>query len=481
MAKKTKDKSKHKPVTYDRDFAKKVVALLLRDDHAAARILPLLKPEWVEDQILADVADVALKYLRDFSKRPTKLVLTKECGKDVMQSRAVRRLWRMDLSDRQYVLNHLIGFARKQAVKGAVVKCAEELKAGRESEALVSRLQEALATGTDLTDLGMSLGDLDSRIGYYAQGLVTDDLIPTGMEDVDRLMNGGLGPGELGLFMAPTGGGKSFALVNVAVNAVIGANRYKVLYITIELSEKKLLRRVDKLIAGADHKLLATMPRKFMKRLRRHHRLKVHGDLRVKFFPSKSLNTNQIKAYLKALEITDDFKPDMIVVDYLDEMRAVERYQEKRDQLAAIARDLRRLAGELQIPVWSATQANRAATSKKTIRKEDIGESYEKAQVADAIITICCTPEEYEDGRMRLFMAKMRDSASERTVQARFDFARGIIVTEGINAPVGVNEGRKKRRGDADEDARDKAIAERMSKRKRDDGGSNGKKKRKAA
>ena len=79
-----KKKRKKRPVTYDKDYARKVAALLLRSDRGAARIAPLIAPEWVEDQIMADVVDVACGYFKKYKKRPTKLVLKKECGKDIV-------------------------------------------------------------------------------------------------------------------------------------------------------------------------------------------------------------------------------------------------------------------------------------------------------------------------------------------------------------------------------------------------------------
>lgn len=455
------------PVTYDKEFARKVAALSIRDVLALSRISAVIKPEWVENQIVADVVDVAINYFKKFQKKPTRLVLRKECGRDVMESAAVQRLWRIDISDKEFVLDHLSNFARKCAIRAAVLDCAKLIK-DEEDVDYVGIVSQAVQTGTDFGDMGMSLADLPSRLNYYALGENTSDLIPTGMAHIDRVMHG-LGPGELGIFMGPTGSGKSFALMNVGLNAVIGSGRFKVVHFTFELSERKLMRRYDKCISGKHHALLATAPKDFIKELKKQHLLKVHGDVRVKHYPNKTCTINHMAVYLDALEAVEDFVPDLVIVDYLDEMRAVERYAEKRDQLAAITRDLRRFAGERKVPVWTATQANRAATTKKTIRKEDIGESYEKAQVADVIITICQTPEEYHEKRMRLFLAKMRDAAGERTVQAEVDFARGLIRTVGVEDTVDTTRGedRAGRKPSNDTDERDAKIEARMKSKKR--------------
>lgn len=437
-----------RPKTYDPLFAKKVVALLLRDDAAAQRISAMLRPQWIPDAVLADVADVSVSYVRKYGKRPTKTVLAHECGRDVMRSKPVTRLWRADVSDGDYVLNHFADFCREQALKEAVIQCAADLKDGR-TDNMVALIQRAMMVGEDLTDLGGFLRDVKARVPDYLSGNAYLDLMGTGLPHLDEVIEGGVGPGEVMLVMAPTNRGKSFALMNVALNNVIGARRHKIVHYSFESNEKRVFRRYDKLISGRAHELLKSAPEKFVKALVRRHRLMVHGDVNVKFMPNKTCNIGKIKAHLHALRVAHDFVPDALVVDYLDEMRAMEKYAEKRDQLAAVARDLKQLAGELKVPIFSATQANRAATSKETIRVEDIAESYEKAQVADFIVTMCQTPKEEEEKQMRLFVAKARESAKSLSVLCNYDFARGIITSTDILRHVDVDgDERKKKRED---------------------------------
>ena len=107
----------------------------------------------------------------------------------------------------------------------------------------------------------------------------------------------------------------------------------------------------------------------------------------IKYYPTKAATVNTLSAHLKQLELKN-IKPDMIIVDYADILRDSSGMREVRHQLGAVYEDLRGLAGELEIPIWTASQANRSALDEDVIEAGKIAESYIKIMTADFVMSL---------------------------------------------------------------------------------------------
>jgi replicative DNA helicase len=440
-------------VVFDKSFALRVVALLLRSSTHAPSITMVLQPQWIEDDALADIAEAAMSYVRQFKKLPTKFVLSRELGQDVVRSPIFKKLMSIGLADAQYVMQHFFDFCQERALTEAVIAAAQKIKDGSRV-GLVEGIQQALAVGTDLSTLGTKFSEVKSRAERYRHGDRLFGVLPTGFQHIDALMHGGLAAGELGVIMAAAKKGKSFGLMNIGYHNVVSADPKRVAHASFELSEDQILKRYDLRISGKYAPLLQNAPKEFVKRLKKNHTMLRRGDVRVKYWPTRKCSVNGLRAWLDALETADNFVPDLLIVDYGDIMRPDRRIGEARHEQAGIFEDLRQLAGERVVPVWTATQANRSAVSKKTVRIEDVAESFEKCQIADAVLTFCATPDETAEKKMRIFLAAMRRSVGEITVDARYDFERGYIKTTGW--PGAVSDDAEA--AGKSEDAKDAAI-----------------------
>lgn len=429
-------------IEFDDKFQRRIVAMLLRHPDHAKRIAEMLDPAWIEGSVYADIADVAIAYVREFGKPPTKNVLRRECGDEVVQSPLFHRLYTVDLSDAAYLISHFSRFCKYRAVQRAIVDAAKLVKSGTVSPDIISKLQHAMIVGEDMSDIGMRLRETtEQRIAEYVKGTNYSSSLPTGWSHVDRLIHG-VAPGELGIIMAPTNGGKSYGLMDMGYNLITRVAGHRVLHITCEMSERKTLARFDRRIAGVKAlEAFKTAPREFGEILAYNMRQRVIGDLRVKGYPSKMATANKIMRFVDVLKTTENWAPDAIIVDYLDEMKADTRQREKRDELAEIARDLRRMAGMLRVPVWSATQTNRGSLDKQVITMADVAESFEKMHVADVVLAFCRTPEERVANKMRIFIAKARDARAGGMVSCNFDPAYGRIQTLSYSEEVALDKG----------------------------------------
>jgi len=125
----------------------------------------------------------------------------------------------------------------------------------------------------------------------------------------------------------------------------------------------------------------------------------------------------------------EDFKPDLVVIDYADLLKPERGIGEKRFELGAIFEDLRAMAVEFDIPVWTATQTRRLGHSKWLVDADDTSESYEKPQIADVFLTMSQTPDEKSNKQLRLNCAAMRDSPGGKVITIQYDYRTSLMRT----------------------------------------------------
>lgn len=169
---------------------------------------------------------------------------------------------------------------------------------------------------------------------------------PTGWGDLDRRLNGGLGAGELGVIIAPTGFGKSYSLINMACGAI--RQGYNALFYSLELSSFGLGIRADAHFSGIEIDEIQNRKDEVRKILM--EKRDSMGNLKIRKFPTKSRTVGQLKTYTEKLRATG-FKPDVIFVDYADIIKPSNTDNEKRQQLGEIYEELRGWADEIQTPI----------------------------------------------------------------------------------------------------------------------------------
>ena len=169
-------------------------------------------------------------------------------------------------------------------------------------------------------------------------------------------------------------------MVNVGANAAkAGLN---VIHYTLELNEAYVGLRYDSVFTG-----IAAQDLKFNIEEVKKTVGNMKGDLIIKQYPTKSASVSTIGAHIEKCRV-QGFKPDLVIVDYADLLRDISGGREVRHMLGNIYEDLRGLAGEHEIPVWTASQANRSALEEDIIGAEKIAESYSKIMTADFVVSL---------------------------------------------------------------------------------------------
>ena len=131
------------------------------------------------------------------------------------------------------------------------------------------------------------------------------------------------------------------------------------------------------------------------------------GRLFIKEYPTGSATIMTLKTHIEKLALKG-FVPDIIIIDYADIMRSTRKYDSLRHELKLIYEELRNLAMELNLPIWSASQANRQASNADIVGLENMSEAYGKAMIADVVLSLSRKPVEKAKGTARLFIAKNR-------------------------------------------------------------------------
>ena len=288
-------------------------------------------------------------------------------------------------------------------------------------------IDNALNLGLD-SDYGHDFHkDFEQRYELRARSPVS-----TGWPKLDALTKNGLGKGELGVVIAPTGAGKSMVLAHLGAEAVkAGLN---VVHYTLELSEMVTGLRYDSCISGVQLGDLHSMKSMVYDSIK-----EVSGKLIIKEYPTKSASVTTLRAHLEKLTKTGT-KIGMIIVDYGDLLKPVGTYREKRNELESIYEGLRALAQEFECPCYTASQTNRSGLNAEVITMESISEAFSKCFVADVIFSVSRTIEDKSTNQGRIFLAKNRNGPDGIVLPIFMDTSRVKIKI--LDAPIVSDEKR---------------------------------------
>lgn len=443
-----------KRFNFSREFQVGILALMMQKYDFLVSAVDLVQPDYFEDQSLIWYFTTIRDYFLDYHKTPTDVVLEEELRQSV-QSGVVKQTEQavyaavvpqlcLPVNEADYLIKKVVAFCRRQSIRKTFLDYATKID--DEDEALWEKIQTDVTDACNVGAHSLEIGeqyfqDMEQRLHNRRHG--EDKLVvPTGITDLDYQIGGGLKAGQLGIWMAGTGRGKSIALPQCGKRAV--SERLKVAHYTLELDEEDIALRYDASYGNVPIQDAVGQESQIFKRVGKV-RAMFGNSLIIKFYPTRSVTINAIKTHMRQLDSLG-FMPDMLIVDYVDLLKPTTSYNDEYSDLGAITADLRGLAGEYKIPIWTATQVNRAGMASETIDIEHIGDSLRKAQIADVVIAICMTKEEREDKRARLYLAKNRNGPTGVTVEIETDYER-MIFAKKIKNPPPIVGGRTGRRG----------------------------------
>ena len=313
------------------------------------------------------------------------------------------------IEDCDYVKETSLDFCKKQKLKEAMMQSVKLLNRSSFDE-ISTVINDALKLGSD-TDFGYDYKlDFEERFKIKQRNPIT-----TGWKEIDAICKDGLGNGELGVVIAPTGAGKSMALVHLGAQAVkLGKT---VVHYSLEMADTSIAGRYDSCITGLKLKEMFHFKEEIYEKIR-----DIEGNVIIKEYPTKSATTMTIRNHLDKIK-QRGIPVDMIIVDYADLLRPVSnrRSNEKRHDLESIYEELRGISQVFECPIWTASQTNRSGLNAEVITMESISEAFNKCFVADFICTISRTVEDKKTNKGRIFVAKNRNGPDGIVYPIRMD------------------------------------------------------------
>lgn len=424
---------------FDDEFQTKVAALALRDATFNIRTEGLIEPNYFLNEAEAHLVNLSQKYWGKYKAVPSDTVLVKLI-KNAIDKKIIRSdqkddvvdtfkaLRKQDLSDRDYVIDEVASFARHQAILAAMQKsipAMDDHDFDLVEEYMSKAFQVAANDGSIGHDVTDDIAARTERRKDIAVGKVMP-AITTGYKELDDALGGGAKRKELLVILGPAKAGKSFGLMNLAVNAQLAGKN--VLYVSLENSVEVTMDRVDAFLSGFKTndllKHIIDVENAVRKKLASAGVMKVHEYGTGTFAPK---DLRRLVENYKAKGIIFD----EIVIDYWDIMAPDRIYKDDAiRESASIGMGLRAIAKDEDLAVVTAIQSNRDGMKASLAKAEHAAEDFNKVRLADAMFSINATEEERENGEARLFMAAVRNMAGGYILNIEQDLSTATFITK---------------------------------------------------
>jgi len=393
---------------FGKTFQERFVQAILLDAKFAEQMMEVFVPEYLELNYLKFLTDRYFAYSRKYKVFPTLQLLATiirddlKAGTDViLRDQIIDYLTRIksdpSSTDLPYVKEKSLEFSRKQALKKALESAVDQMQANK-YESIVETIKKAVQVGTAPSVGHDFFNEMDARFTKLKR-----DTIPTRLPELDKkeILNGGSGKGELLCVVGASGSGKSHWLTMIGANALREGKN--VLHYTFELSETAVGIRYDSNLCDMDSNEVMDRKDEVVK-FYEENRL---GRLFIKEYPTNTASVYTLKAHIERLDLKG-FKPDIVIIDYADIMRSSRQFDSLRHELKLVYEELRGLAMEIGVPIWTASQSNKDGANSEVIDMTNMSEAYGKAMICDVIVSVSRRPHEKASGWGRLYVAKNR-------------------------------------------------------------------------
>jgi replicative DNA helicase len=405
---------------YGHGFQVKTISSLLSNKAFLQQVSDILLPEFFESEANQWIVETIVKYFHDYKSAPTLDVFkikVQEVDREVVKTSIVESLKDsykyLESNDLEFVQEEVLGFCKNQCIKRAILDSVELLRRG-EYDAIKASIDLAMKAGAD-KEIGHEYNE--SVAERYQENIRST--IPTPWPIINDVSDGGFGKGELIVFVAPAGIGKSWGLINVGAHAI--KQGLNVVHYTLELNAGYVGQRYDAVATGIANQSLKYNIDEIQSTVD-----KLKGNLVIKYYPTKTASCSTIRAHIEKMILVGK-KPDLVIVDYADLLRGAVARKEMRHELESIYEDLRGIAGEYEVPLYTASQANRSALEDDIIEAGKISESYSKVMIADFVLSLSRKVTDKIAGTGRWHIIKNRFGPDGITLPSKMNMSNGQI------------------------------------------------------
>ena len=405
-----------------------ILRKLLTDDDYMRKVLPFIKAEYFEGPYKTLFKEAG-KFVDKYNKLPTRESFLVELNEHSNLSNEAfstavdiaQNLFDGDEVDEKWLIENTEKWCQDRAIYNAVMESITIIDGKHEKltkNALPSLLQDALGVAFD-TKVGHDyVEQAGERFEFYHK---EEDRIPFDLEYFNRITKGGVPNKTLNVCLAGTGVGKSLFMCHVAAAAL--TEGHNVLYITMEMAEERIAERIDANLLNVPIDQLDKMSKDMFTAKVADLARKTTGKLIIKEYPTGAAHAGHFRALLNELKLKKQFQPNIIFIDYLNicsssRMKGLGGAINSYSYIKAIAEELRGLAVEFELPIFSATQTNRSGYSNSDVGLEDTSESFGLPATADLMFALITSEELERVGQ--LMVKQLKNRYNDPTSYRRF-------------------------------------------------------------
>ena len=393
-----------------------ILSNLFHNEDFTRKAMPFIESDYFTNSDESILFGEIEKFVENYKNLPTKdtILIELNSRKDLTEEQ-LKNLKLLvagtndDKADLQWLLDSTEKWCKDRAVHNAVlsgIKILDNKDQKRTPEAIPGILSDALAVSFD-NHIGHDyLQDAEKRFDWYH---TKEKRFKFDLDYFNRITKGGVPSKTLNIALAGTGVGKSLFMCHVASSFLTQGKN--VLYITLEMAEERIAERIDANLFDISMDDIRDMPKELYDTKVDKLNAKTKGQLIIKEYPTASAHSGHFRALINELSLKKSFKPDVVFIDYLN-ICASARFKggniSSYFYVKAIAEELRGLAVEYDMPIFSATQTTRTGFVSTDIGLEDTSESFGLPATADFMFALMSNEELEALGQMKVKQLKNR-------------------------------------------------------------------------
>jgi len=400
---------------------------LIHNEPYCRKVLPFIKEEYFTDRLEKVLFTEIYKFVNKYNNLPTKESLSIEINgnksineDEYKQVTDILSTLNPEPVNLEWLVETTEKFCKDRSIHNAVlngIQIIDGKDKNHTPEYLPELLSNALSVSFDQKVGHDYLLESKERYEYYNR---KEERLELDLEFFNKITRGGIPSKTLNICLAGTGVGKTMFMTHLASSVLLQGKN--VLYITLEMAEERIAERIDANLLNVGMSDLEELPYKMYETKINKLQSKTTGTLIIKEYPTATAHTGHFKNLISELALKKSFKPDIVFIDYLN-ICTSSRFKSGANvnsytMIKAIAEELRGLAVEHDIPIFSATQTTRGGFVSSDVGLEDTSESFGLPATADFMFALISS-EELEE-KNQIMVKQLKNRYNDPTVNRKF-------------------------------------------------------------